>query len=388
MAKTKQKVLMPSGIRNKLIAAIAMLLVSMILMVSATYAWFTLSTAPEVKNITTTVAGNGSLEIALMPTDGLLGSIRSGNSSTVGGGTVPITTANTTWGNLVTLSDLSYGLGNINLNPAVLDTTNGGTALTDPAKPITVPVFGGDGRIAKTSSDDIALCSYDTTAGKFLETDPDHYGVRALTEVIEGNVSSTYGYVVDLAFRLNTNALDGDTVKNGKLLLQTAAAQRIYSDSTNTETLGGGSYMDFTTVSNELQPARVTELMNAIRITFVKDYGTTTGTPTILGTAKLDTAGMTGNKAPIYLYRTDGVGNETKLEGNAAVLIDSMEKNAAKQVSAIVWLDGAGITNADVAATALQSMSGSLNLQFTTDIALNPVVNTPLKGTVDETTGG
>ena len=385
MAKTKQKVLMPSGIRNKLIAAIAMLLVSMILMVSATYAWFTLSTAPEVKNITTTVAGNGSLEIALMPTDGLLGSIRSGNSSIVGGGTVPITTANTTWGNLVTLSDLSYGLGNINLNPAVLDTTNGGTALTDPAKPITVPVFGGDGRIAETSSDDIALRSYDTTASKFLGTD---YGVRALTEVIEGNVSSTYGYVVDLAFRLNTNALDGDTVKNGKLLLQTAAAQRIYSDSTNTETLGGGSYMDFTTVSNELQPARVTELMNAIRITFVKDYGTTTGTPTILGTAKLDTAGMTGNKAPIYLYRTDSDGNETKLEGNAAVLIDSMEKNAAKQVSAIVWLDGAGITNADVAATALQSMSGSLNLQFTTDIALNPVVNTPLKGTVDETTGG
>ena len=97
---------------------------------------------------------------------------------------------------------------------------------------------------------------------------------------------------------------------------------------------------------------------------------------------------LTGNKAPIYLYRTDDTGNETKLEGNAAVLIDSMEKNAAKQVSAIVWLDGEGITNADVAATTLQSMSGSLNLQFTTDIALNPVVNTPLKGTVDETTGG
>ena len=71
---------MPSGIRSKLTAAVAMLLVSLILLVSSTYAWFTLSTAPEVKNITTTVAGNGSLEIALMPQDGLLGSIKNGLS--------------------------------------------------------------------------------------------------------------------------------------------------------------------------------------------------------------------------------------------------------------------------------------------------------------------
>lgn len=383
MAKTKRKVAMPSGIRSKLTAAVAMLLVSLILLVSSTYAWFTLSTAPEVKNITTTVAGNGSLEIALMPQDGLLGSIKNGLSSTVGGGTVDIVTANTTWGNLVDLSDLSYGLVMINLNPAALDINADGT-FKDPAKPIAVPVFGGDGRIEKTASDDIALRALDTASQQF--TKEKVYGVRAITEVVNGIQSGTYGYVVDLAFRLNTNAVKGDTVTDGKLLLQTAAKQRIYTDSTNADTLGGGSYMEFSTVSNNLTPARVQKLMEAIRITFVQDYGKADGkadgTPTILGTARLDTAGMTGNKAPLYLYSAAG----EKLEGETAVLLDSMPKNAAQQVSAVVWLDGNQITNADVAATELQSMSGTLNLQFTTDIALSPVVNTPLKGVEAGTT--
>ncbi len=382
MAKTKRKVAMPSGIRSKLTAAVAMLLVSLILLVSSTYAWFTLSTAPEVKNITTTVAGNGSLEIALMPQDGLFGSIKNGLSSTVGGGTVDIVTANTTWGNLVVLSDLSYGLGMINLNPAALDINADGT-FKDPAKPIAVPVFGGDGRIEKTDSEDIALRALDTASQQFTNN---VYGVRAITEVINDIQSGTYGYVVDLAFRLNTNAVKGDTVTDGKLLLQTAAKQRIYTDSTNADTLGGGSYMEFSTVSNNLTPARVQKLMEAIRITFVQDYGKSGGTPTILGTARLDTAGMTGNKAPLYLYAKGEDGTETKLEGNAAVLLNSMPKNAAQQVSAVVWLDGNQITNADVAATELQSMSGTLNLQFTTDIALSPVVNTPLKGVEAGTT--
>lgn len=45
--QTKQsKVKMPGSMRQKLMAAAAMLLVAAILLVSSTYAWFTLSTAP------------------------------------------------------------------------------------------------------------------------------------------------------------------------------------------------------------------------------------------------------------------------------------------------------------------------------------------------------
>ena len=55
------------SIRKKLMVAIAMVLVASIMMVSASYAWFTLSTAPEVTGITTSIGSNGNLEMACVP---------------------------------------------------------------------------------------------------------------------------------------------------------------------------------------------------------------------------------------------------------------------------------------------------------------------------------
>ena len=62
MVKTNSDV---KSIRKKLMAAVAMLLVACIMVVSSSYAWFTLSTAPEVTGIQTSVGANGNLEIAL-----------------------------------------------------------------------------------------------------------------------------------------------------------------------------------------------------------------------------------------------------------------------------------------------------------------------------------
>ena len=56
---------MQQKIAKKLMAAIAMLLVAAVLMGVTTYAWISISTAPEVRKIKTTVGGNGYLEIAL-----------------------------------------------------------------------------------------------------------------------------------------------------------------------------------------------------------------------------------------------------------------------------------------------------------------------------------
>ena len=109
--KTKRE----RDIKAKLMAAIAMLLVSSIMMVSTTYAWFTLSTAPEVTGITTSIASNGNLEIALSP--------RSGNGAEVGDATTATTgwaAKNMTWGNLLDMSDASYGLAGLTLAPAQL----------------------------------------------------------------------------------------------------------------------------------------------------------------------------------------------------------------------------------------------------------------------------
>ena len=406
----KKKVLMPFGLRNKLIAAISMLLVSSIMMVSSTYAWFTLSTAPEVKNISTTVAGNGSLEIALMPTKGLLSDITAG----VVGKTAALTDKNIKWGNQVVLSEGEndpYGLSAISLNPAQLNyekADGAAEAAFVPDKPLAIAKYGFDGRIAGLDAQNVGVRSKADSVG----FDSTNYGVRAIGELTDNKVvTSAYGYVVDLAMRVNTN----NNGTPGKLLLQTEKANRIYDGSTNAETMGGGSTMSFSVPTDaNLKAGALKELLGAIRITFVQNYGKSTlgegETIKILGTAKLDTSKLfdyTNNKnvadakttegsdkwtvttegtAPIYLYKTVTEGENTtevQLDGTAgkeAILLNAMDKNKAYQISAIVWLDGTAVKNGNVSATAAQSLTGTLNLQFSTDIKLNPAVNTPLKG--------
>ena len=411
--RKKQKVLMPAGIRSKLMAAASMLMVGVIMMVSSTYAWFTLSTAPEVKNISTTVAGNGSLEIALMPTDGLLSKITAGAV----GGNASVVDKNTKWGNQIILSDDTaagdyYGLNSISLNPASLNykKADGDTEAKFVAgKPLTIATYGFDGRIAELSADNIGVKGWNKTSNKFDGGTDGGYGVRAIGELTGTEVTSAYGYVVDLALRVNTTKEDGAA---GNLLLQTAAKNRIYDGSTNAETMGGGSTMSFSVPAKaNLKAGALRELLSAIRITFVQNYGLSGGTPVVLGTARLDASGVkdytngknandpgvgdtstwtvtTEGTAPIYLYKettttTGGEGNQTTTttwdKDESGVLLTGMTKNNAYQISAIVWLDGTAVKNANVSAATAQSLTGTLNLQFSTDITLNPAVNTPLQ---------
>ena len=58
------------GLRERVAAAGLMLFIAMIVTVTATYAWVTLSRAPEITGVNTTVTSNGNLEIALSPNDG------------------------------------------------------------------------------------------------------------------------------------------------------------------------------------------------------------------------------------------------------------------------------------------------------------------------------
>lgn len=141
-------------IKSKLVAAVCMLLVSCIMMVSSTYAWFTLSTAPEVKGISTSVGSNGNLEIALSP--------ESGDGSQVGdlqiGSTDGWVVKNLTWGNLLDLSDESYGLQNWTLSPSQLllsgDATNGYKFV---GAPLAIPEYGSDGRVTALNKTDVSF---------------------------------------------------------------------------------------------------------------------------------------------------------------------------------------------------------------------------------------
>lgn len=178
--KKKQKVQMPASMRKKLMAATSMLLVSAIMLVSSSYAWFTLSTAPEVTGITTSVGANGNLEIALLTTDTFANpdQITSNTSDSMEANGKSALTANITWGNLVDLSDTSYGLNQISLLPSSLNMkTDEGSTVLDMISPLQTPEYGSDGRVSKLEGNTQSAV-YEN--GVFSIADTQSYGVRAV----------------------------------------------------------------------------------------------------------------------------------------------------------------------------------------------------------------
>lgn len=168
--------------REKIFAAAMMLAIAIISAASATYAWITLSASPEVTSIDTTVAANGSLEITMANGTGAAPGRSAAGDST--GADSNVVRANTTWGNLVNLSDPSYGLANVVLRPAALNSTTG--LLTNPLYGVE---YGDDGRVTgMVNGDDFAYTYYDpdaTSAGGMFLVDlkGEHLGVRAISTV-------------------------------------------------------------------------------------------------------------------------------------------------------------------------------------------------------------
>lgn len=170
--KTQSKV---STLKSKLIAAIAMLLVGAFMVVSSSYAWFTLSTAPEVTGIYTSVGANGNLEMALVP-EGGLSAIENG---------VGTTGNNEAWGNLVDLGQTTgnqnaYGLDKISLMPARLDTKNGAdnSGYTYAFNGLKSVTYGADGRPGDFVN---AVAGKYNGTGTFVKTADDSatYGITA-----------------------------------------------------------------------------------------------------------------------------------------------------------------------------------------------------------------
>ena len=173
-------------LKTKLMAAISMLLVSSLMMVTSTYAWFTLSTAPEVTGITTAVGANGNLEMALIPTDGLPKGVAGdyGITTEVGDSAKDASLKNITWGNLVDLSDNTfYGMDKLTLYPSELnvatwDDENTKLNPTQIAGTIlSTPVYGSDGRISSLSAN--TTTSTFSSADKVFPQNSEN-GVRAV----------------------------------------------------------------------------------------------------------------------------------------------------------------------------------------------------------------
>ena len=157
---------------QKLMGAIAMLLVASIMMSATSYAWFVLSTAPEVTDLTTTAGANGALEIALQ-SNKAGGSGRADILSGVGQSIASkdAQTANTYWGNVVDLSE-GYGLEHITLYPARLN-LNGEVVNT--TSMLSIPTFGTDGRVTSLKNAEKTYFK----DGKF-EQGQSHWGVNVM----------------------------------------------------------------------------------------------------------------------------------------------------------------------------------------------------------------
>lgn len=161
---------MKKGIKAKLMAATSLLLVSAILLSLTTYAWFILSTAPEVTEMQTTAGANGSLEIALQTGESANGILdRVGSSSAVGS----LKEANSTWGNVVDLSGPTYGLQGLSLLPARLNMKANGTV--SKSSPLIMPLFGQDGRISELAN--LNSMRYDDTVKNYVAGQQNDHGV-------------------------------------------------------------------------------------------------------------------------------------------------------------------------------------------------------------------
>ena len=161
------------GLKERVAAVALLLVMSMAMMTSATFAWITISRSPELSGVTTNLASNGNLEIALASGNGKTppGESQVGDSSAAEGQT--IFNSNLTWGNLINLSDPAYGLDHLVLRPAQLNTTD---LLT---KPLYGAVYETDGRIKNLTS---------------------NYGYTAWVPE-EGNVPAHFGLSTDVGVR-------------------------------------------------------------------------------------------------------------------------------------------------------------------------------------------
>lgn len=177
-----------AALRKKLFSAAAMLLVASIMLVSTSYAWLVLSTAPEVTGISTQVGANGALEIALLDTQSYSDLTRITNADIDESVTVPsVSDSNLSWGNLVGLGDASYGLSQIVLNPSRLFISPGSTDgegnqryTINPNVLLKTPIYGEDGRIIGLDKSSAVSNTYNAKKVGFPANNLEGYGVRAI----------------------------------------------------------------------------------------------------------------------------------------------------------------------------------------------------------------
>lgn len=339
-------------------AACSMLLVSTLMLSSASYAWFSISTAPEISGLTTTVATNETLEIALSK-----GAAFPGESDVTDGAGDD---AQYKWGNIINLDATDggdAGTAYASLIKTLRPMQNVQTAGTDGSQDGTrnynwvtgetyagtlmYPLYNTEGRIDSLSGVTALVQEEDTSSvgtgfGNIVDD--------------EGNI---YGYYVDYWLRSNETgnvlltpavdrAADGSTLESGEV-----------ADST---VMGSGSFFTAGVEGTETDTDASDALAANIRIAF-KDLATadTEGTVTAIDSysASSDVTTVTATEVETVVA-TSGDNTSTFKEGT---IVTYLTKDVAKLVRMYVYLEGDGYTN-QFATTSDETVEGFLNVQF------------------------
>lgn len=193
--------------KKKVTAAALMLMIAVIVSVTATYAWITLSVAPVVSSVNTTMSANGTLEIALSNPEGTEPEDMDIDESVTSSTDVAV--SNLRWGNLVNLSDSSYGIDNLVLRPAQLNTAS------LKSSPLWGAVYGADGRISTLDSN----YTYTKWDGVDFMASRE-YGVRAIASYKAGASAGTtaeYNRMAEAVNVANRNVNNAYQLVPGKM---------------------------------------------------------------------------------------------------------------------------------------------------------------------------
>lgn len=172
----------------------------------------------------------------------------------------------------------------------------------------------------------------------------------------QANMNQLYGFALDLALRCN---------EPSQLLLQTAAAP-LAEGETEDARYGGGSYMYFQ--SDNMNQDQLVSLMDALRVAFVSDQNE------LLAVAKPGNYHLDGSYASAGLYLYD---YHLEIDGSLTVgarkesdAILELPQNTPVVITAVVWLDGDQVDNGMVIDIFQHSMTGGINIQFSSSANL------------------
>lgn len=359
------------SIQKKLLAATSMLLVACIMLISASYAWFTLSTAPEIKGITTTIGANGNLEIALADETSWANSGTTIKSE-VGDSLLSAYFKNVTWGNLIDASSATdYGLDKVTLMPAKLniDPNTGKVILTSMLQ---TPSYGADGRIEDLLANTLTA-TYDREARKFPTSDS-NYGIRAIGTALamtarQISYRNARGTVANMADSAKVNAgqsLNENGSALANIIVQHATDSTIEYGKSDLETIEA-VITKLTSASNNIDSAMKSAIVGMLASKAAEDKGidakefeliedqieagnyTVSGNSisidiTVDGSANTITYDMGSAWADMFAKATS---INTSIEASKGLVERLLAKNTSETEKTVPWSETSTDTNGD-----------------------------------------